>query len=86
MFSSVWRAVEIARIYWAGDDTRMAPPPSFPHAFGVTGPCTVNMNPRKKVVINDVESSVPVSNETEMTTVDETVVTTSDTERPFLPQ
>ena len=76
--------MSLARIYWAGDDKRMAPPPSYPHAFGIAGPVTVDMNPRKKVVINDVESSVPVSNSTEMTTVDETVVTTSEIGSPLI--
>lgn len=55
-------------IYWRGDSTRMAPPLSFDHAFGLCSPCTIDMNPRKKVVINDVIEE-PVSCSTESTTV-----------------
>ena len=63
-------------IYCEGDSTRMAPPPMFPKAFGLTGPMTINMNPRGPVVIAEAHTSNVASNETESTTVaisDETI-------------
>ena len=71
----VLRGYEMAKIYWEGDSTRIAPPASYPHAYGVTGPMTVNLNPRRNIVVNDV-SNEGYSPETEITIVegtDETV-------------
>ena len=55
-------------IYWEGDASRMAPPPAYPKAFGLAGPCTINMNPQGAATAN-VNSSPVVSNDTESTTV-----------------